>query len=294
MADPAHDLAALFAMRGADGALHAVDLSTGRETGHNSDDPVVLASVFKIPVMLELARQTAARELNPTDRITVRADRRVLGPTGLSVMLDDAELSIRDLALLMMSVSDNTATDVLMEIVGIERVNTTLRELGLVRTVLRGDCGDILQSILDDLGVEDLEEGLAILAPERLRDLRALDPSRTSATTPREMTTLLGLIWTDRAGPPEACAEVRRIMALQAWPHRLRSGFPDGVATPGKTGTLPGLRNESGVVEYPDGARFAVAVFTRVEDSALMNPPIDALIGEAAALAVGALREPSA
>lgn len=65
------------------------------------------------------------------------------------------------------------------------------------------------------------------------------------------------------ATAPESCAAVRRLMRLQVWPHRLASGFPDdGWGVAGKTGTLPGIRNEIGVVEPPDGSRVAVAVLT--------------------------------
>nr|WP_269801350.1 serine hydrolase [Streptomyces odonnellii] len=74
-------------------------------------------------------------------------------------------------------------------------------------------------------------------------------------------------------------------------PHRLRSGFPDdGVKVSGKTGTLPSVRNETGVVEYPDGGRYAVAVFTRADDARLIVPERDAFIGFAAARAVEWLR----
>ncbi|MYZ41175.1 serine hydrolase, partial [Streptomyces sp. SID4917] len=78
---------------------------------------------------------------------------------------------------------------------------------------------------------------------------------------------LLGLVWRDEAAPAAACADVRRWLEFQVWPHRLRSGFPDGVKVSGKTGTLPSVRNEIGVVEYPDGGRYAVAVFTRAVDA---------------------------
>jgi beta-lactamase class A len=74
------------------------------------------------------------------------------------------------------------------------------------------------------------------------------------------------------------------------WPHRLRSGFGDEVTVAAKTGTLPGIRNEAGVVTYPDDGRYAVAVFTRARTYAWQQPNIDAAIGTAARLAVEHLR----
>ncbi len=80
-------------------------------------------------------------------------------------------------------------------------------------------------------------------------------------------------------------------MALQVWPHRLASGFPDErFRVAGKTGTLPGVRNEIGVVEHAGGGRVAVAVFTRADTAAASLPQADRVIGTAARIAVDALR----
>lgn len=140
------------------------------------------------------------------------------------------------------------------------------------------------------MGVDLQEVLLSEIDPVRVRAWRSLDPQRTTRSTPAEVTKLLRLIWRDEAGPPEACAEVRRIMALQVWPHRLTAGFPDNVTVAGKTGSLPGIRNEAGVVVYPDGRRYAVGVFTRAEVYAGRTPRVDAAIGAAACAAVEMLR----
>jgi beta-lactamase class A len=136
----------------------------------------------------------------------------------------------------------------------------------------------------------DRSGDFASIDPEELRKWRSLDPARTSRTTPAEMTKLLKLIWLDEAASAEACAEIRRIMALQVWPHRLTSGFPSGVTLAAKTGTLPGIRNEAGVVTYPDGSRYAVAVFTRAHTYVDRQPLVDASIGKSAFAAVESLR----
>src|SRR5690606_22964661 len=120
---------------------------------------------------------------------------------------------------------------------------------------------------------------------------RALKPALVSRHTPRGMTRLLAAVWRDEAGTAEHCAAMRRLLALQVWPHRLASGFPfDDVHVAGKTGTLPTVRNDVGVVEYPDGGRYAVAVFTRTANPAAALPAADAVIGTAARLAVDGLR----
>jgi beta-lactamase class A len=107
------------------------------------------------------------------------------------------------------------------------------------------------------------------------------------------MTRLLTAVWRDEACTPEHGSAIRRVLGLQVWPHRLASGFPfDDVHVAGKTGSLPTVRNEVGVVEYPDGGRYAVAVFTRTARTSALQPAADAVIGTAARLAVDALRAP--
>ena len=285
------ELKGIFDEAGASGHLHARSVDGDLEVGLDADEPVVLASVFKIPVLLELTRQTAAGELDPLMRMCVTAADRAIGPTGLSVMLDDVDVTLRDLAYLMMSVSDNTATDVIMRHVGIERINKTLQDLGLHRTEIVGDCRVLLSTFTEDTGIERSPElRFGDMDPEQLRKWRVLDAERTTCSTPAEVTRLLQMIWRDEAGPPEACAEIRRVMALQVWPHRLTAGFPSGVGLAAKTGTLPGIRNEAGVVTYPDGARYAVAVFTRARTFVDRQPEVDMSIGRAAFHAVEALR----
>lgn len=279
---------------------HARDLASGAELGSGSDEPVVLASVFKVPVAVELARQFESGRLDPRQRVRVPAEGRTTGGTGLSALRDEVEMSLRDLAQLMISVSDNAATDVVMQHAGRDAVNATMAALGLGATHLEGDCAFLLGRLLDDLQLSDAErerlqrgdeELFSEIAPERWQRCHDLQPATTNRSTPREMARLLELVWKDEAGPPEACALVRRIMGQQVWPHRLRSGFPGSVRCSGKTGTLPFIRNEVGVVEHPDGGRYAVAVFTVAESPVMLQPAADHVIGRVARIAVDALRQ---
>ncbi|MFZ0215067.1 MAG: serine hydrolase [Candidatus Dormiibacterota bacterium] len=282
------DLQAAFRGVGARGWVHARQIDGDQEIGCGADDPVVLASVFKIPIVLRYAIEVDAGRLDPTERTTIAARHRT-GGIGTGGCADDVTATWRDVALLMMTLSDNAATDAMLERVGLAAVNETLQVCGAERTRLVGSCADLFESVGAELGAPYVE-ALAAASPEQVRGLSVLDSARTSATTPRDITGLLAAIWRDEAGPAAACAEVRSIMARQIWPHRLSSGFPDPVKIAGKTGTLPSLRNEAGVVTYPDGGRYAVGVFTRADDLAQRQPAIDAAIGSAARMAVEALR----
>lgn len=272
--------------------LHAHAVDSDEQLGIGADEPVVAASVFKIPVALEVARQAAAGQLDLDRRITIDPADLTPGSTGLATLRGPVTLSINDLAILMLSVSDNGATDLLLQLIDHGSLHDLLAGLGLTRTALPQNCAEIIRSIGDDLGLEyaDAETALAGKDPAALQRLRALDPAQTCRTTARETSTLLRAIWRDEAAIATACAQVRHWMSHQAWQHRLASGFEDDVVVVGKTGTLPGVRNEAGVVTYPDGASYAVSVFLRDNDFRSRSSDRDSFIGWAARQAIEQLR----
>lgn len=296
-AETADIIAQACADAGADVAAHALNIDTGAEVGIGSDNPVVTASVFKVPVLTEYVRQVSAGRLDPTSRVRIAAGTATIGPTGLSVFSDDADWSLRDVATSMITVSDNAATDIVTGMVGHDNVNATMAQLGLPGTVLIGDCRALFASMAKDLGTDDVDAVDEILAadPSRVASLAVCTPELTTRSTPRESTRLLQLLWTDQAADAAACAEARRILGLQIWPHRLSSGFPrDDVTISGKTGTIGIVRNEIGVVEFPDGTRYAAAVFTRSHRYGFRQPKVDRLIGTVAAALVAQLAGDSA
>ena len=98
-------------------------------------------------------------------------------------------------------------------------------------------------------------------------------------------------MWADEAGPPAACARVRDLLARQLTRQRLARGFGPGVAVSAKSGGLLGvLRHEVGVVRFPEGDGYAVAVLTVCADPGRDERPLDDAIAAAAAEAVGSLR----
>jgi beta-lactamase class A len=278
---------------GVEGWLHARALDGApAEVGLRADEPVVLASVVKVLVVLEYARQSAAGQLDPTERTRVRAGDR-LGGLGTAGFLDDADISWRDLAFLAMSISDNTAAELLLRRVGLDAVRLLAAELGLAATRVEGGPRHTAESLVGEVGGGDparFAERFPTLTPAQVRALTACDPVEATASTARDVTALLAAIWADGAGPPDACAEVRALMRRQANWHRMAAAFPDDVAVAAKTGTLACIRNEAGVVAFPEGDRYAVAVFTVHDDHGRRRPDLDVAIGEAARLAVSALR----
>jgi len=99
-----------------------------------ADESVPLASVFKLGILVELFRRVDARKISLDSRWTVRSED--LSPKDDILIALDVGLrpTIRDLATLMIIVSDNTATDILFKRLGLRRINETLRGLGLGST----------------------------------------------------------------------------------------------------------------------------------------------------------------
>ncbi|MFT2019959.1 serine hydrolase [Streptomyces sp. 796.1] len=277
-----------FADAGVTGLLHARDIDSGAELGTGADTLMSTASVHKVCLVSTVFREAAQGRLELTRQVEVAPERRTKGPTGLAVMLDPARLSLRDLAAQTVAVSDNTAADVLWDEVGLETVNRTMAELGLTRTRAVHSMRDLVASMVADAGPAG---PAALVEPATVARLRVLDPAHTNHSTARELTALLAAVWRDEVCGGEHGELLRRVLGLQTWSHRLASGFPfDDVQVSGKTGTLPTLRHEVGVVGYPDGGRYAVAVLTRSASTAITLPAADAVIGTAARIAVDALR----
>jgi beta-lactamase class A len=282
-----------FVDAGVHGRLHAVPLGgPAREVGVDADEPVVMASVYKVALLVAFCRRVDADELDPREQVTVAPGERTAGPTGLSGLRDPVTMSWRDLATSMITVSDNAAADVLLRRVGLAYVNETLRDLGLERTRVLGDTADVHRGLVADTGAPDTAAAFrALTSNDADLPVRAYDAVLASATTPREMTRLLAAIWSDRAASPARCRFAREVLGAQVWQHRLRSGFPPvGVRVAGKTGTLAAVRNEVGVVQFDGERPVAVAVFTRAARAEEVLPRADAVIGQAARLAVTDLR----
>ena len=110
--------------------FYVEDLDTGAVHRCNADRRFPTASVIKIAVMVELFGQVEAGELSLNERRRLEGDICGSGSGTLSLMVDHPELSLRDYCRMMISISDNSATDFLMGVVGLDRINATVEELG--------------------------------------------------------------------------------------------------------------------------------------------------------------------
>ena len=121
---------------GGDTGVYVKNLTTGETFARGADVPVVAASVIKIPVMIEAFRAAQAGELSLDEMHALRDEERMPSCGTLKVMHTGIEMTLLDLTKLMIIVSDNAATNIMINRLGIENVNKTLRALGCEKTTL--------------------------------------------------------------------------------------------------------------------------------------------------------------
>ena len=179
------DIAPNFRDAGARGWLHAVRVGDfSEEVQVDADEPVAMASVYKLPLAIGWAQLVHRGELDPMARVRLTPQRRTPGPTGISLFTDEVEMSQRDLVRQMLVVSDNAAADTLLDLVGIDNVNAMLQRLGLERTVvLRGTRASQLR-VQRDTGTRAFSTSMQALAALDRDTATAEYDSALAATRP--------------------------------------------------------------------------------------------------------------
>ena len=292
-------LESVFATAGCRGRVAVLEIDGPGRVSVCGDALAVAASSFKIAVGLELFCQAAAGEVGLSERLRLVPAQRTPGGQGFCLFEDEVEVSLRDAARMMLTISDNTATDVVIRRVGAERVTARLAALGLERTEFSSTVQGLFDAIGRASGLADYAELLRAFdvaaSPQEAESLQRryfeacspLSGSRLNATTAQEMAQLIRLIWRDEAGPAEACAALRAMMGQQKLTRKMANGFADDVRVVTKSGTIGGLvSNDVGAVQYPDGRRYAVAVLTEALVPGSAGREVDAAIGTAARLAI--------
>jgi beta-lactamase class A len=258
---------------------------------------------MKVQVALTALTEIHAGRLDGSAMVWLDTWNRTPGPVGMSLFEDPVQMSVRDLLVPMMTISDNVASDALIDLVGIDAVNAATQRLGMADTLVVSSLKRMLDVLAAEAGFHDyahmVRHDSAVDGSPEEEDVgravaasSALDPRRGSRTTPADMVRLMQALWTDAAAPFEVCARLRQLMSQQLSRQRIASGFGPGFAVAAKSGGLMGIvRNEVGVVTDPDGMAYAVAIFTRRPITSTVDPgQIDAAIGALAKNLVQQLR----
>ena len=213
--------------------LAAKDLTTGETFTVNPDMVFPQASSIKIPVLIELYRQAQTGALKLDEKVDVKKSLMVGGSGVLGNFSDGgSSLSLRDLAVLMIVLSDNTATNILIDRVGMARVNEMLARANLKQTKLQ----------------------------RKMIDTESQRAGRENLSTPAEMIWLLGLLHQGKLLDAAHTASVMEILSFNK-NTSFRRAIPQNVRVAGKPGGLSGVSCESAIILLQDRP-FAISVMT--------------------------------
>jgi beta-lactamase class A len=207
------------------------DLTSGEQIAARLErQPFPTASTIKLSILYELLKQA------DEGRIDLKAPReltraQVVGGSGVVQHLDLPRLSLRDHAALMVIVSDNTSTNVVIDAVDPRKVNARMSALGLSDILLR----------------------------RKMMDAEAVKRGDENVASPASLARVAELLWSGEGLSP-ASRELALAMLLEV-PGRIRSAIPPRVRVASKTGTLDGVRAEAAVVDVPKRP-FSMAVMT--------------------------------
>lgn len=230
-------------------SLYARNLGTGAAMGIREDEPVRTASTIKLPIMVACFRAVAEGGAKWDSGIAITPASKVSGSGVIREFADGTSLTLRDLMHVMIVVSDNTATNLILDRIGADYVNDTMAKLGFASTrvmrKIRGD-GANLQA---ESGWS--EEGAKV---ENKR-------FGIGRSTPREMVELLAQIEDRKVVSPAASEEMLAVLGRQQYKDGIGRTFENtaGVQVASKNGALDALRSDVGIVYHPKG-RVAIAI----------------------------------
>jgi beta-lactamase class A len=225
-----------------------VDLTSGDRFTHLERDTFPTASTIKLTLVYELFKQAEEGRIRLDE--TLALDRsKAVGGTGVLVEMGTPVLSIRDYAVLMVTLSDNTATNVLIDRLGMDNVARRMQALGLNGTRLR----------------------------RHMMDTAAARRGDENVSTPDEIVRLLQAMHGgghagEGHGMPDAIALLKKPKES-----RLRRGLPADVATADKPGELDGVRVDAGVVYAKNRPYIFCVMTTFLQDEAAGERAIEAM-----------------
>jgi beta-lactamase class A len=223
--------------------IAAKDLATGREILMNADHQFVAASIIKIPIMVEGFRQAEEGLISLQTKVKLADTDKVGGAGILKVMSQGIKIPVIDLIRLMIVISDNTASNILVDLLGMDRVNRTMQELGLTGIILRRKFMTLPQAV-----------------------------QAANSVTAQDISCLLEKIAKGQVVSRRACEEMVKIMKEQQWDDLIPALIPvsggkeeslvgqvKNVEIAHKTGSVSGVRHDAAIV-YTGSVNYVVTI----------------------------------
>lgn len=213
----------------------------------NAGERFHAASTMKVPVMIELFKQSAQGLYSINDSVLIKNEFKSIVDESLYSLdtADDSEKelyailgekrSIYDLNYDMIIWSSNLATNLLIEFADAKKVTQSMRDLGAADIeVLRG-----------------------------VEDIKAFEQGLSNSTTAKDLMVIFQAIASDNAGSPEDCAEMIKILKDQKFNEIIPALLPEDVEVAHKTGVITSLHHDAGIVYLPDGNAYVLVLLSK-------------------------------
>lgn len=229
-----------------------------------------MASVVKVPILATLFDLAERGEIDLNERIPMLEEDHVPGSGVFKAMDSGIQPTIKDLATMMIIVSDNQATDKLLSLVGgAAAVEEKMKSIGLENIHIRHSIWDLLSWSAGRTGLPHTEE----MADEIIRDLEEgkydwdsivfQETAESNTSTPKDMTLLMEKIALGEFVSEECSATMYKILSKQQYQQRIGGSLPRNTKVANKTGSLWTLFNDTGIVQLPDDkGAFAITVYS--------------------------------
>ena len=271
------EIARLSAVSGGTVGVTAIHLETGRRVSQNGNDRFPMASSFKVPIAVQLLTRVDKGEVKLDQMIEIKESDLHPGSGTLSDLFNKGglALSVRNLMELMLLISDNSATDVMLRTAGgADAVTARMRTLGIEGINVNRSTA---QLISDWVGVTSLppedqwtpalfsKAYNAVKPEEQQAAAKKFDADPRDTSTPDGMARLLERIHKKDMLKPDTSELLLDIMRrCRTGEARLRGLLPAGTEIAHKTGTIGGTTNDVGIITLPDDAgHVAIAVFVK-------------------------------
>ena len=194
---------------------------------HNADRKYGAASTVKIPLMVEIFRQIDRGERSLDDPYTLVDADRAAGSGVILELHTGITLTLNDLVYLMMAISDNTATNILIDYAGMDNVTATMRELGMTQSLLG----------------------------RKMKGRPAEEGEQENWATPGDYARLMQALLANQVASADSCAKMVAMLEKQQNTRRISRYLPesDKIRWGSKTGSVHGVTNDVGFVTTDAG-----------------------------------------
>ena len=196
------------------------DINTQKEIKYNENKKFIAASIIKLPILVDALKRLESKEISDLEKIAITKEVKVPSCGALTYMHDGIEVKIRDLCNLMIILSDNTATNVLIDRLGTDNINKTIKDLGLKYTSLS----------------------------RKMYDMESKELGKENYFALSDIAILLNNIHEEKLISKNVSKEIKGIMKEQQINHKIPYYIPEEVTILHKTGESDGITHDIGIV----------------------------------------------